>query len=175
MCRGCHKNRPTTAEFWRRNKNIIDEWIDPLVAGDREEYSEMIEDCIFEWTMGSETNRKGKGPGGTTVEDSFTEVEEQSMEILKKTCRKRAVIKCPSCVAQDCYEIQMLEFFVSEHDVSGDMYDSVMALARDAQSLGEDSEMEDHDSETDEDDEELDSSEDDVASEGASVGNLVDN
>jgi hypothetical protein len=141
MCSGCHKNRPTTAKFWYGNMEVIIAWLDLLDDPDEDAehpFSEMCDDWIKDWTshganVEKEIAERQQQEISEGDDDASEDAGDLSMEVMKLACQRRAVIKCPSCEAQDHYEMKRREFRLRRHEVDHSLDEKARRLATSTQ------------------------------------------
>ena len=66
-------------------------------------------------------------------DDASEDAGDPAMEVMKLACERRAVIKCPSCEAQDHYEMKRLEFHLRRHEVDHPLDEKARRLATSTQ------------------------------------------
>ena len=119
-------------------------WLDLLDDQDEDTehpFSEMCDDWIKDWTSQGANVQKEIAErqqreisGGDNDDDNASEnANNLSMKVMKLACERRAVIKCPSCGAQDHCETKRLEFYLRRHEVDHPLDEKVRRLASSTQ------------------------------------------
>jgi hypothetical protein len=107
---------------------------------DKYEYLDVIEQGIRGWTapLTEETRGSREWLRRVVFGDAPDDAEDQATESRKVASRKRAFVKCPTCCAQDVYELILLDLLLHECEVGDAMNEKVMELAEKAQDLVQD-------------------------------------
>ena len=130
MCGGCHKRRPTTEDFWStdKGKGIITEWLDPFIMHDIELghgcRMDLVEQYIKEWVVRP-----------LASDEESTDPMKSSVKNLVIASNKREFIKCPTCNAQDCYDLRRLEDELADSSILRETCFKIIELAIEATDL----------------------------------------